>query len=201
MFCLKGLYFCISSKHYNLWVAFRCLMTDRKNFKFQLSNMYTRWALTSWNTGPETTHNFQIHFASLHLSTHYIPVPLDCAEVFVSILTFHFFSSDVSPSPSRRTPSRRLALMGGSWSYVSKPNSESSRGRRKSSRWSFSTWKWSRDSVNVVRREVLHFQIRKASDPHCVTATGVQGNCKGTKMSVFFKKKIWKHTWTSFWWF
>lgn len=39
-----------------------------------------------------------------------------------------------------RTLCSRLALIGGSRSYTSKPNSECCCGRRKSSRWVFNTW-------------------------------------------------------------
>lgn len=42
-------------------------------------------------------------------------------------------------SRSLRTLSRRLALMGGSWSYMSKPSSECCCGRRKSSKWFLSS--------------------------------------------------------------
>lgn len=59
-------------------------------------------------------------------------------------LVFCFFQSPLSPLRSCRLRmlSKRLALMGGSCSYVSKPSRRCCWGRRKRSKWFLNTWKW-----------------------------------------------------------
>ena len=73
-------------------------------------------------------------------------VPSSVSSVFGSLLPFFHSLCLQSPlssplSRSLMTLSKRFTLMGGKWSYVSKPNSKCCCGRRKSSKWFLNTWK------------------------------------------------------------
>lgn len=100
--------------------------------------------------------NWMSQFLCHHLSFLQSSPCFHLPSVSSVVLFFFFFSCLQSPwslplSCGLRTLSKRFTLIRGSWSYISKPNSECCCGRRKSSRWFLNTYKWHNGSQKVVR--------------------------------------------------